>query len=136
MASRGIELLDGGRLPVEGVSVPVLATFLGLAGVPILALAKNNLSARLRLYPEEVEFKVFRALRRPYSAIRRVDAQSFWATRNVELVWRGSVVSVSANIRDDAWRVAVLRFLDARQVALSPSARRLLSSSGPSRDPA
>ena len=125
MSRPGIEALASGRLPAEGVAVPVRATFLGLAGVPVLALAKNNLSARLRLSPEEVEVKVFRTLRRPYSRIRRVDVQSFWATRNVELVWRGSVVSFTANVRDDTWRLAVLRFFEARGVALSAAAQRL-----------
>ncbi len=126
MATRDPKVKLREPLPAEGVSVPLLASFAGLAGVPLLSLAKNNLSARLRLYPDEVELKVLRTLRRPYSRIRRVEVQSFWATRNVELVWRGSMISFTANIRDDSWRVAVLRLLAARQVPLAPAARDLL----------
>ena len=116
-------------LPPAGVSIPLLATFSGLAGVPLLSLAKNNLSARLRLFPDELEFKVLRTLRRPYSRIRRVEVQTLWATRNVELVWNGSAVSFTANVRTDAWRLAVLRLLDAKGVTLAPGARRLLEQS-------
>ena len=130
MATRVPEIELRDPLPPEGVPVPLLASFLGLAGVPLLALAKNNLSARLRLYPDRVETKVFRTLERPYSAIRRVGTQTTLATRNVELVWRGSVVSFTANIRNDAWRLALLRFLDGRGVSMTPAARSLLRDSG------
>lgn len=130
MSSRDPDVALREPLPAAGVSVPLLATFAGLARVPLLSLGKNNLSALLRLYPEEVEFKVLRTLRRPYSRIRRVEVQSLWATRNVELVWRGSIVSFTANIRDDAWRLAVLRFLAGRDVPLSPAAGHLLRQAG------
>ncbi len=117
-------------LPPEGVPVPLLATFAGLAGVPLLSLGKNNLSALLRLYPDELEFKVLRTLRRPYSAIRRIEVQTTWATRNVEFVWQGSVLTFTANVRSDAWRLALLRLLDAKGAALSPAARGLLEKGG------
>ena len=112
-------------LPAEGVEVPLLASFAGLARVPILSLGKNNLSARLRLYPDELEFKVLRTRRRPYTEIQRIETQSFWATRNVEFVWRGSLITFTANLHSDAWRLALLRFLERRGVPLSPAARAL-----------
>ncbi len=117
-------------LPLAGVSIPLLATFAGLAGVPLLSLGKNNLSALLRIYPGELEFKVFRTQRRPYSAIRRVEVQTSWATRNVEIVWHGSVMTFTANVRTDAWRVALLRLLEAKGAPLSPAAHNLLADVG------
>ena len=113
-------------LPPEGVAVPLLATFSGLVGVPLLSLGKNNLSALLRVYPDQMEFKVLRTLRRPYSRIRRVETQTFWATRNVEFVWHGSNLTFTANVRTDAWRLALLGLLDAKGVDLAAGARRLL----------
>lgn len=113
-------------LPAEGVEVPLRASFLGIAGVPLLALGENSLSPRLRLFPDEIECKVFRARRRTYEQIRRVGAMTSWATRNVELVWRDSAISFTANVRDDAWRLAVLRLFAARGAALSHAAQELL----------
>lgn len=49
MASRHPESELREPLPAEGVPIPLLATFAGLAGVPLLSLGKNNLSALLRL---------------------------------------------------------------------------------------
>ncbi len=113
-------------LPVEGVEVPLLASFVGIARVPLVALGKNNLSAELRLFPDRLQTKVLRQSVRPYTAIRRVDVLTFFATRNVRLTWKGSLLTFTANIRTDAWRLAVLRLLAAKGAPLSPGARRLL----------
>jgi len=130
MATRVPEAELREPLPPEGVSVPLLASFAGLARVPLLSLGKNNLSALLRLYPDEIECKVLRTRRRAYSEIRRIEVQTTWATRNVEFVWHGSVVTFTANVRTDAWRLALLRLLDAKGAALSAAARRLLQDGG------
>ena len=106
--------------------MPLLVSFAGLAGVPLLSLGKNNLSGRLRLYPDEIECKVLFTRRRTYSEIRRIEVQTTWATRNVEFVWHGSVVTFTANVRTDAWRLALLGLLDAKGAALAAAARGLL----------
>ena len=54
------------------------------------------------------------------------EVQTTWATRNVEFVWQGSVLTFTANVRTDAWRLALLGLLAAKGVTLSPAARRLL----------
>ena len=94
--------------------------------MPLLSLGKNNLSAVLRLFPDEIECKVLSTRRRAYSEIQRIEVQTAWATRNVEFVWHGSIVTFTANVRTDAWRSALLRLLDAKGGALTPAARRLL----------
>ncbi len=126
MAPRVPEVELREPLPADGVSVPLLATFAGLARVPLLSLGKNNLSARLRLYPDELEFKMLRTLRRPYSDIQRIGVQTAWATRNVEFVWQDSIMTFTANVRSDAWRLALLRFLEGRGAPLAPAAVELL----------
>ena len=113
-------------LPPEGVAVPLRATFVGVARVPLLALGKNNLSALLRLYENRLEFKVFRRRQRAYSEIRRVEVATLFLTRNVEIVWTDSPLTFAANIRGDDWRRAVLELLARKGAPLSPAARALI----------
>lgn len=119
-----IELPD--PLPPDGVPIPILATFVGLRGVPLLSLGHNSLRPIFRLYPDAIETRVYRKRRRPYSEIERVHVVTAPWTRNVEIDWRGSVLTFAANVRQEPWRRAVLRFLADRGAPLTPAARHLL----------
>ncbi len=117
-------------LPAEGVLVPLRASFIGVKGVPVLSLGHNNLSPILRLYPDDVEFRVFRLRRRPYSAIGRIDVLTTLGTRNVEFVWKDSILTFAANVENEAWRLAVLGFLAKRGIPATDAAMRLLQGAG------
>lgn len=63
-------------LPNTGVKVPVYATFTGLKGVPLLALAKNSFSPLLCLHEDHIEFRVIKTHQKNYQQIDYVDTYS------------------------------------------------------------
>ena len=108
-------------------TIPLRAAFLGLRGLPWIALASSDVRARLVLHPDGVEHRVaLRTERRRYADILVADYRSAWRTENVELVFRNSPLTFTGNTGDRKVAAHLLRGLKARGVPLSPRAERLL----------
>ena len=114
------------RLPDEGIRIPTRATFAGVEGAPLLALGHNNCCPLLRLFNDQIEFRVLRKQRRPYSSIKSVGVHQGFLTNNIQIVWHGALLTFSANISREDNLVEVVKFLQRKQVPLSPKAQTFL----------
>ena len=113
-------------LPRKGVLVPVQTNFTGHTRVPLLALVTNNLSPMMRLFEDEIAFKVFRDHRRPWRDIELVDALNWKLNKSVILRWNDTPWTFTAGLIVLPRLVEVLRFMERKQVPLSSRAARLL----------
>jgi len=110
------------------IEIPVLAAFIGLKGVKLLAFGHNNLNPKLRFLGDQVEFKCFRTKRRPYSEIELVDVfrASSLATQNLELHFKGSSFKNSFNVVNAENLKRAISFLREKACPLSQKAQNLL----------
>ena len=120
-AARARPILDG-----TSVTIPLVAAFAGFKGMPWLACAHNSISPRLTLHADEVEVKVIRKRRRPYSRIQQVDYRTGIGTRNVILAFTDSQLSFRGNTASTSLAREAIRRLQARGCPLSPRALALL----------
>lgn len=111
---------------VDGLELFVRATFNGIAGVPLIAIGKNNLAPYLRLGETHVVFGMFRSLR-PYDMVELADIMILPLTNNLILTWKGgNPSSFTANVVDKSDLIEALRWLRKRKVSLGYSAKKLL----------
>ena len=115
-------------LPDKGIAVPVQATFTGHKRLPYVAVAINNLSPQLRLFEDEVEFKIIKWHRRGLGEIELVDALNWKLNKSVILTWNDTPWTFTAGLIVLPRLVEVLRFLARKNVPLSPRAQALLES--------
>lgn len=113
---------------VDGIEIPLASSFIGVRGIPLLALGSNSLATYLRLGTTHVVHGMF-FNRSPYGWIERVEAMTLPATRALIFVWRSSPQTFVANVATDAARLQALRWLEERGVPLAESARQLLERS-------
>lgn len=103
-------------------TIPVLATFTGVRGLPWwYGVAVNNAKPLLVIEPGAVRFRVFRERRRSFSEIACADVRQATGTVNLELAFHGSLLTVSANLGAVPLAAHVLRLLPL-SVPLSPRA--------------
>lgn len=118
-------------LPDKGLSIPVRASFSVLKAFPLVAVATNNLTPKLILFKDGVEFRVIITQRRRYEEIESVDALQQFGTHNLVLYWRGRSLAFSANLGKEEPLIALLRFFRDRGNTLAESARKLLAARPP-----
>jgi hypothetical protein len=93
-------------------TIPVLATFTGVRGLPWwCGVAVNNAKPLLVLEPGAVRFRVFRERRRPFSEIACADVRQATGTVNLELAFHGSPLTFSANLGAVPLAAHVLRLM-------------------------
>jgi len=103
-------------------TIPVLATFTGVRGLPWwYGVAVNNAKPLLVLEPGAVRFRVFRERRRLFSEIACADVRQATGTVNLELAFHGSPLTFSANLGAVPLAGHVLRLLPP-SIPLSPRA--------------
>lgn len=107
--------------------MPVYATFTGLKGVPLLALATNSFAPLLRLHEEHIEFKVINTHQKSYQQIECVDTLSWALTKNITFIWNDSRFSFTANVIREDWLIQTLHFLQRRMVTLTPKAQSVIN---------
>jgi len=113
-------------LPEEGFNIPLRAAFTGIKNVPHLALTHSSISPKLTLYNTEIEYRVVRGGKKPYSHIERVEVFQTIATNNVIFIWQDNMFTFTANLRHEEHLPELLRFLQSRMVQLSDSAHKVL----------
>ncbi len=107
-------------------TVPVLATFTGIRGLPWwYAVATNNASPLFVLEPDGLAFRVIRQQRRRFAAIRCVDVRQAAGTVNIDVTFRDSIFTFAANVGSVALAAQVIALLP-QDVPLSSRARALM----------
>jgi hypothetical protein len=95
-------------------TIPVLATFTGVRGLPWwYGLAVNNAKPLLVIEPGGILFRVVRTQRRSFGEIAEVDVRQATGTVNLELAFRGELRTFSANLGNVPLTAHVLRLLPA-----------------------
>jgi hypothetical protein len=84
------------------MEIKLKAAFTGLTWLPSwIALTTSNLSPHLILEDSDINYKVMRAIRRPYSDIASVDFRKSWGTRNIILRFKTGSTTFTGNAVSD-----------------------------------
>jgi hypothetical protein len=108
----------GGRV------IPVVATFVGIRGLPWIALATNSLGPRLTITPTGMTFRVLRTQARAFSDIEQVDVRTFGSTVALSFVFKGTPFTFDANVGSVVLAVSTLTLIP-KSVARSDRAAAL-----------
>ncbi|RYD28720.1 MAG: hypothetical protein EOP89_01790 [Lysobacteraceae bacterium] len=82
-----------------GAHIPVLATFGGVRGLPWwYAVATNNAKPSLVVTPDGLDFRVVSRHRRSWDEIERIDVRQAPGTVNLDVTFRGALLTFSANL--------------------------------------
>lgn len=80
-------------------TIPVLATFTGVRGLPWwYGVATNNAKPLLMIAKDGIHFRVIRLQRRPYADIECVDIRIATGTVNLDITFRGALLTFAANL--------------------------------------
>jgi hypothetical protein len=103
-------------------TIPVLATFTGVRGLPWwYGVATNNARPLLVIERDDMRVRVVRTVRRRFDEIACVDVRQAVGTVNLEVAFQGSLLTFSANLGAVPHAAHVLRLLP-RSVPLSARA--------------
>lgn len=106
------------------MEIKLKAAFTGLTWLPSwIALTTSNLSPHLILEDDTINYKVMRAIRRPYGDIASVDFRKSWGTRNIILRFNNSSTTFTGNVVNDEEARVGLAALRERGCALSSRAK-------------
>jgi hypothetical protein len=106
------------------MEIKLKAAFTGLTWLPSwIALTTSNLSPHLILEDETINYKVMRAIRRPYGDIASVDFRKSWGTRNIILRFHNSSATFTGNVVSDDEAREGLVALRAKGCVLSSRAQ-------------
>ncbi|MET0270099.1 MAG: hypothetical protein ABW173_06685 [Sphingomonas sp.] len=93
-------------------TIPVLATFAGVRGLPWwYGVATNNATPLLVVEPGGIRFRVIRAQRRRFGDIACVDVRRATGTVNLMLTFHDAILTFSANLGAVPLAAYVLRLL-------------------------
>lgn len=99
MDDRSAALAAGDARTDAFVTIPVIATFIGLRWFPpSLALVTNSLNPSLRLGKEGMEYRVIRQRFGSYAAIQSVEVRTAVGTVNLHFVFRDTAFTLTANV--------------------------------------
>ncbi|VZR90594.1 hypothetical protein PERCYII40_4177 [Pseudomonas aeruginosa] len=103
----------------SGLNVRLVAAFAGWKGIPWLCWAHSDLSPRLVLHADRVEFRVIRTRSKPYSSISRVDYRKWHYTENIVLEFTDSLTTFIGNTMNPATARQAIRYLQEKGCPLS-----------------
>ena len=118
-------------LPEAGMKVPIFATFTGHKRVPFWAAATNSANPKLRFFNDEVELKVIRTHRRAWRDVELVDARSGGNFNCLTLKFRDTPWDFTATLILPRYLREALRFLELKELVLTPRARAIMESNAP-----
>ena len=97
-----------------GAHIPVLATFSGVRGLPWwYAVATNNAKPSLVITPTGIDFRVVRRDRRSWKDIEGIDVRQAPGTVNLDVTFRGALLTFSANLGSVPLAAHVLSLIPA-----------------------
>ncbi|MET0338509.1 MAG: hypothetical protein ABW063_12210 [Caulobacter sp.] len=83
----------------DGSSVPVIAAFTGVRGLPWwFAVAVNNANPTLAITPSAVRVKVIRTTEHAMADVELVDVRTAWKTVNLHIRFKGQALTYAANL--------------------------------------
>lgn len=95
-------------------TIPVLATFAGVRGLPWwYGVAVNNAKPLLVIDTGGIRFRVVRTQRRSYDQVAEIDVRRATGTVNLEVAFHGEALTFSANLGNVPLARHVLRLLPA-----------------------
>jgi hypothetical protein len=84
------------------MEIKLRAAFTGLTWLPSwIALTTSNLSPHLILEDETINYKVMRAIKRPYGDIASIDFRKTWGTRNIIIRFKTGSTTFTGNVASD-----------------------------------
>ncbi len=90
------------NITVDGAgaaTIPVLATFTGVRGLPWwYGIASNNAKPLLVIEPEGIRFRVIRQTVRRFEEIEIVDVRQATGTVNLDITFTGDLLTFAANL--------------------------------------
>jgi hypothetical protein len=108
-------------------SVPVVAAFAGVKGMPWwFAVASNNANPSLVIFSSGIRYRMIRKNERRFDEIERVELRTTWKTVNIEMHFRGELLTFAVNVGTRAAARAALALFPAT-VAMSDQARSALA---------
>jgi hypothetical protein len=106
-------------------SVPVLATFTGIRGLPWwYGVAMNNATPLLAIEQDGIRYRVVRQQQRSFDEIASVDVRQAPGTVNLDFTFHGSVFTFAANVGTERLAAHVIASLPS-DVPLSSRAQAL-----------
>ena len=108
------------------MNIELKAAFTGLTWLPSwVALSTSNLSPRLVLEADDIDYKVIRSARRRYEEIASVDFRKTWGTRNIIIRFKTDSTTFTDNaVSDEEARRGLVGLL-AKGCFLSSRAKAL-----------
>jgi hypothetical protein len=104
----------GGRTADGGKVISVKATFAGVRGMPpVFAVATNSANPLFAIGPRGLEYRVLRTHKRSFADIEQIDVQTAWRTVNIEVLFRGDVLTLAVNVGTEATARATLALFPA-----------------------
>lgn len=117
--------------PDGGTTFPLMASFAGVRGLPWwFAVATNNARPLLEILPSGLRYRVIRKRERAFSEIERVDVRTFWQTVNIDIAFRGELLTMVGNVGTLEHAKAALALLPP-SVPLTARARVVLAGGTP-----
>lgn len=112
-----------------GKTIPVMAAFAGVKGLPWwLAVASNNANPSLVILSSGIRYRMIRKQERRFDEIERIEIRTAWKTVNIELHFRGELLTFAVNVGTLAAAQAALALFPAT-VAMSDRAKSVLAGS-------
>jgi hypothetical protein len=112
-----------------GTTIPILAAFAGIKGLPWwFAIASNNATPSLVVFSSGIRYRMIRKHERHFDEIERIEVRTAWKTVNIEMHFRGELLTFAVNVGTLAAAQAALTLFPAT-IALSDRARSVLAGS-------
>jgi hypothetical protein len=112
---------DGGRV------LPVNAAFAGVRGLPWwFALASNNANPSRVIFASGIRYRMIRKYERQFDEIARIEVRTAWKTMNIEMQFRGELLTFAVNVGTNAAAGAALALFPPT-IDMSDRAKAILS---------
>jgi len=99
------------NIPAEGYSVPIIASYRGLSNAPLISLAHNNLSPKLIIYPDHIQFKVVFPFTKKYEEISQISIFRMIWTENIIFSFKDNKQTFSASLANKKALKSLVVFL-------------------------
>ena len=112
-----------------GKTIPVMAAFAGVKGMPWwFAIASNNANPSLVIFSSGIRYRMIKKRERRFEEIERIEVRTAWKTVNIEMHFRGEMLTFAVNVGTLPAAQAALVLFPAT-VPMSDRARAVLAGS-------
>ncbi|MGO4451559.1 hypothetical protein AB4Y96_21775 [Phyllobacterium sp. TAF24] len=115
------------KLPDGGINVPLVAAFGGWKYVVWIARTSSSIAPLLVLHESDLEYRVIRLKRQPYTDVSAVDLRTTIGTVNIVFEFRASIRTFAANTASRRNAMEALAILKGKGCPLTARAEALLA---------